>query len=57
MKKVPRMIPSTVKQPTVTKPVVKVTEKKSEVTEPEKSEEPKKSVGMSNADFRAKFFK
>jgi len=51
---VPRMIPSTVKP---VKPV-KVTEKKSEVvvTESKKSEEQKKSVGMSNADFRAKFF-
>jgi len=48
------MIPSTVKP---VKPV-KVTEKKSEVavTESKKSEEQKKSVGMSNADFRAKFF-
>ena len=45
------MIPSTVKQPVAKKPEVK--EKKPE--EPEK--ESKKSVGMSNADFRAKFFK
>ena len=46
------MIPSTVKQPVAKKPVVK-----EKVSEPEKNEEPKKSVGMSNADFRAKFFK
>ena len=56
-KKVPRMIPS--KAPVNTgKPVVKpVTQpvKKSEVTEPKKIDE-KKTVGMSNADFRAKFF-
>jgi hypothetical protein len=51
---VPRMIPS--KVITVAKPVVKVSEKESSVTEPEKNEESKKSVGMSNADFRAKFF-
>ena len=51
------MIPSKVPvKPT--KPVVKksdVTVEKSEVTESKKSEE-KKTVGMSNADFRAKFF-
>ena len=49
------MIPSKVpvKPP---KPVVKKSDvEKSEVTESKKSEE-KKTVGMSNADFRAKFF-